>query len=120
MKNLIFLFAIVALLSCKKEDPDKQARVTYKVIETSAAAPSYSVSYSSDNNSTRTEGPITSEAWNSPVVEKERGDFLSFTLESANGTGSFTMRIYMNGVLWQERTADNPSSPITLSGNLPE
>lgn len=122
MKNALVMLTVTTLLSCKKEtDPEKQARVTYKVIETSATTPSYTVSFSAENNSTRTEGPIISDSWTSETIrDKERGDFVSFTLESQGSSGSFTMQIYMNSVLWQEMQVDNPYSPATLSGNLPE
>ena len=120
MKYLFFLLTIIAVVSCKKEDPEEQARVTYKVTETASSGASFSVTYSAENNSTRTEGPITGSSWSSSVVrDKKRGDFVSLTLESTSA-GSFTMQIYMNSVLWQEKQVSNPYSAVTLSGNLPQ
>lgn len=121
MKSYFILLFTLALISCKKDDPEKQARVTYKVIETSSATPSYTVTYSGESNATRTEGPITADSWtSSTITDKERGDFVSFTVESTSGSGSFKMQIFMNSVLWQEDHVDIPYTPKTISGNLPE
>lgn len=122
MRSLLVLLCLLAAVSCKKEPaPEEQARVTYEVVETSTATPVFTVSYSGENNSTNTEGPISSASWKSQTVtDKKRGDFVSFTLESNSGSGSFKMRIYMNGVLWMEESVDIPFTPKTISGNLPE
>lgn len=122
MRYCLILLSVITIAACKKEpDPEDQARVTYEVVETSSATPSFSVSYSAENNSTKTEGPISSSSWKSGTVsDKKRGDFVSFTLESSSGSGTFKMRIYMNGVLWMEEDASIPFTPKTISGNLPQ
>lgn len=122
MRCKVFLLIAIALIACKKEpDPEDQARVTYEVVETSSAASAFTVSYSAENNSTRTEGPITASSWKSETIrDKKRGDFVSFTLESSAASGSFKMRIYMNGVLWMEESAFVPFTPKTISGTLPQ
>jgi hypothetical protein len=122
MKRWFLIFTVLSFASCKKEpDPDKQARVTYKVEETSSATPSYTVTFSGEGNASQSEGPITAASWTSPIIrDKERGDFVSFTLESTSGSGSFKMKIFMNGVLWQEEQVDIPFTPKTVSGNLPD
>jgi hypothetical protein len=118
----LWFAGIVVLAACKKEpDPEEQARVTYEVVETSSSVPSFTVSYTGENSATETEGPISSSSWRSETIkDKKRGDFVSFTLDSNSGSGSFKMRIYMNGVLWMEETVDIPFTPKTISGNLPQ
>jgi hypothetical protein len=112
MKNSAILFVLLSLLvSCKKEEPT--AVITYKVSETTTSTPAYTVTYSAEN-STKTEGPLTSASWSSPGIKKKNGDHVVFTLDGGTGTGSFNFSIYMNGVLQITDHLDNPNGPGTI------
>lgn len=119
MKQLLFAGLLVCLFSCKKEDPATIARVTYTVSESSPDAPTYTVTYTAAGSSSQSTGGLTASSWSSPVVELKRGDFVSFNLQSSSASGDFTMSVYLNGVLWESKTATNPNCNVTISGDLP-
>ena len=119
MKQLLLIGIIACFFSCKKEDPASIAKVTYTVRETSADVPIYAVSYTAADKSTQQNGGLNASSWSSPVVELKRGAFVSFNLQSSSASGDFTLSVYVNGVLWETKTAANPNCNVTISGDLP-
>lgn len=119
MKQLLFIGIIACFFSCKKEDPSTLARVTYTIRESSADAPIYTATYTDAGSGTQSVGGLTASSWSSPVVELKRGGFVSFNLQSSSASGDFTMEVYVNGVLWETKTASNPNCNVTISGDLP-
>ncbi|HEX8516626.1 MAG TPA: hypothetical protein VF868_10530 [Bacteroidia bacterium] len=117
MKKLLCLIVLaVSLFGCRKETLHK---VIYKVIVT-AGTPTYSVKYSSAENSTQTAGPLTASKWVSPEInDRKSGNVVSLTLEGGSG-GSYMMYIYVNGRLHAEERMDDPYGPKTLSVKLPD
>jgi hypothetical protein len=118
MKCLIYIFSLFFVFtSCKKEE--KKHKVIYK-ITVIGGSPSYSVKYSSSNNSTATAGPLTSSMWVSPAIEDRKGGSSVFlTLEGGSG-GSYKMYIYVDGYLEKEDRMDDPYGPKTISAEIPE
>jgi len=116
MKPLIYVLCFSFLLpACKKEE--KKHKVIYKV-EVTGGHPSYSLSYSSLNNSTQTVGPISDSKWLSPTVnDRVTGNSVFLTLQGGNG-GSYKMYIYVDGFLEQEGRMDDPYGPKTISVEL--
>jgi hypothetical protein len=116
MKTLIYTFSLFLLFSsCKKEE--KKHTVIYKIIVTSGH-PTYSVSYSSLNNSTKSEGSIKTTTWtSSPVDDREEGSSVFLTLEGGSG-GGYKMFIYIDGNLHAEDIMYDPYGPKTISADI--
>ncbi|MEW6467522.1 MAG: hypothetical protein AB1458_01280 [Bacteroidota bacterium] len=114
--GLYMLLCAFALASCKKED-DPPYSIMYRVEEITTSTPAYTVSYAAES-ATQTEGPIVSNKWSSPSIKKRAGEVASLTLDGGSGTGSFILRIYVNGVPLVEDTMDNPNGPKTISITL--
>lgn len=119
MKQLLLIGIIAFFCSCKKEDPATIARVTYTISESSADAPVYTATYTDAGSGTQSVGGLNASSWSSPVVELKRGAFVSFNLQSSSASGDFRMSVYVNGVLWETKTASNPNCNVTISGDLP-
>jgi hypothetical protein len=119
MKHLLLIGIIAGFFSCKKEDPSSTARITYTITESSPDVPVYTATYTETGSGTQSVGGLTGNSWSSPVVELKRGAFVSFNLQSSSASGDFRMSVYVNGVLWESKTAANPNCNFTISGNLP-
>lgn len=116
----IILLIILSFSSCKKEGPETEGRVVYKVIPSSSvgAKPDFSVVFSSSKTSSATRGGL-SQTFKSDTYYFIRGDFVSMTVEGKSSGVSYTLQIFMNGILWQQK-AMGAYGPATLEGNLPE
>ncbi len=110
MKAIYFTLSIFILIfgSCNKSKPEAENTVVYTVVETSTASPEFTVKYSTPQGD-KTDGPIKSNSWLSkPLPDFERGDFVSLSIETKSGTGSFLSSVYLNGVLVKEEKMDYP------------
>ena len=119
MKKLIYiLFAALLIVSCKKEP--KTVYVSYKIIETSANSPIYTVAYSLADGTTKTVGGLTSSKWVSDKVsDVEIGKYLSLSVEGSGG-GAYEMYIYINGRLDSQRIAGDGYGRQTLNIQVPD
>ena len=118
MKHVGYLL-LAALLpaACKKDE--KQHSVLYKVV-VSSGHPTYSLSYSGNNNSTTSQGQITQTLWTSPAVTgRKAGTEVFFTLDGGTG-GSYYMYIYIDGNLVKGDRLDDPYGPLTISAQIPD
>ncbi len=117
MKKLIFvLFTILAFSSCKKEP--KTVYVSYKITETSAYTPTYIVSYTLADGTTKTIGGLTANKWISEkITAVEIGKYLSLSVEG-NGGGIYEMFIYVNGTLDSRRDAGDGHGAQTLNTQI--
>jgi hypothetical protein len=113
-KYIVILFIFCGLSSCKKEETKHS--VTYKVTVTKGH-PTYSVTYSSTNNTTKSESSITSLNWTSKVDDRKDGDIVILTLEGGNG-GSYKMYIYIDGFLMKESDMEDPYGPLTIDAEI--
>ncbi len=92
-------------------------RIVYQVTTRNGLELDFRVSYTGTNGETMIEehkGPI----WTSEVVERERGDYVSITVESDETEGSFDINIFKNSVPFFQGEMHNPSNPVTVDGNL--
>ena len=112
-KLLFILFASLFIASCKKEP--KTVYVSYKIIETSANSPTYTVGYSLADGTTKSIGGLTSSKWVSEKVsDVERGKYISLSVEGSGG-GAYEMYIYINGQLDSKRIAGDGYGRQTLT-----
>jgi hypothetical protein len=110
------LLILVFLASCKKEP--KTVYVSYKVIETSSNTPTYTVSYSMADGTTKSIGGQTGSKWVSEKIsDVEIGKYLSVSVEGTGG-GSYEMYIYVNGRLDSQRDADDTNGKQTLTTQI--
>jgi hypothetical protein len=115
MKNTLYLLLSLTLLfSCEKKEENNVA-VAYKIEYIGSGTPNYNVSYT-DGGNTKSVGPVTSINWSSPTVITDYGTSVTFTLDAGNG--SYVMRMYTNGKLWEEKTIDNPTGPVSIYTTL--
>jgi hypothetical protein len=115
MKVLVYILSILVFLSaCRKEE--KKHTITYKVIVISGH-PTYSLTYSSFNNTTKVEGSITTSNWTSPPIDDRKKGSVSLTLNGGNG-GSYKMYIYVDGYLETEDDMYDPSGPKTIKAEV--
>lgn len=120
MKRVLLLSLLLTFFTaCKKNEEDQPVHVTYKITETSQDAPVYGVTYTADGGISKSFGGISSAGWSSESVTMKHGDFASLNLRSQDGSGSFTLAIYVNGSIWKQETADNPNADKTISGEIP-
>lgn len=104
----LFLISLLMLGSCTKSKPDPENVVVYTVVETSKNTPAYSVKYSTPQGD-KTEGTIQQSSWLSKQLpDFERGDYVSLSIETQSGTGSFIASVYLNGLLVKEEKMDYP------------
>jgi hypothetical protein len=118
MRKTCFLFATLLsfCFSCRKKE--ERHTVVYKVAVLHGS-PSYSVQYSGDGNSTRSEGPMSSTSWvSSTVDDRKGGTAVALTLQSGGG-GSYEMYIIIDGVIQKEDRMDDPYGPKTISAGIP-
>lgn len=118
MKNFIYIFSVLlCFFSCKKKEEEKHT-VIYKIIVTSGQ-PTYSLSYSSSNNTTKSESSIKYN-WTSPQIDdREAGSSVFLTLNGGNG-GTYKMYIYIDGYLEKEDSMGDPYGPRTITAEIPE
>lgn len=110
MKKLQYFLMCLAFLiaSCTKSKPDPENVVVYTVVETSKNTPEFNVIYSTPQGD-KTDGPVTQNSWLSKQIPNfKRGDFVSLSIETKSGAGSFTSSVYLNGVLVKEEKMDLP------------
>ena len=114
MKKLLYILLVSLLIaSCKKEP--KTVYVSYKIIETSANSPTYTVGYSLADGTTKSIGGLTSSKWVSDkITDVERGKYVSLSVEG-NGGGAYEMYIYINGQLDSKRIAGDGFGKQTLT-----
>ena len=118
MRFLLISLLAITLLSCKKSKPPEENKVVYTVVETSKNTPSFTVIYSTPNGD-KTEGPINQNSWLSKEINTfERGDFVSLSIQTNSGGGSFISSVYLNGLLVKEEKMDAPYMK-TLEAILP-
>lgn len=117
MKQLLFiLLASLFITSCKKEP--KTVYVSYKIIETSAYSPTYTVGYSLADGTTKTIGGQTISKWVSEKIsDVEFGKYLSLSVEG-NGGGAYEMYIYVNGRIDSQRIAGDGHGKQTLTTQI--
>ena len=117
MKKLLYiLLASLLFSSCKKEP--KTVYVSYKIIETSANSPTYTVGYSLADGTTKSIGGLTSSKWVSDKVsDVEIGKYLSLSVEGTGG-GAYEMYIYVNGRLDSQRIAGDGYGRQTLTTQI--
>jgi len=107
--TLSLLIAVVlTLTACTKSRPDPENVVVYTVVETSKNEPEFTVLYSTPQGD-KTAGPFHENSWVSKQLpDFERGDFVSLTIQTNSGSGSFISSVYLNGVLVKEEKMDAP------------
>lgn len=107
--KLALLIAVILLLTaCTKTKPDPENVVVYTVVETTKNEPEFTVIYSTPQGD-KTAGPFHESSWISKQLpDFERGDFVSLTIETKSGSGSFISSVYLNGVLVKEEKMDSP------------
>jgi hypothetical protein len=106
--HFLLYMIIICLGSCTKSKPDPENIVVYTVVETSNNTPQYSIKYSTPQGD-KIVGPITQNSWLSKKLSNfKRGDFVSLSIETSSGAGSFTTSVYLNGVLVKEEKMDYP------------
>jgi hypothetical protein len=116
MKTFIYpVILALFFITCKKDE--KKHTVTYKV-NVIAGHPSYSVQYSASDNSTKSEGPMTTEKWTSlPVTDREGGTSVFLTVNGGTG-GTYKMYILIDGYLEGEGIMDDPYGPRTIEAKI--
>lgn len=114
-----YLLVLLAFVACSKDDAAEKCRVIYQVTEQNATPRTFRVSYVGSNSETVIR-EHTGIIWTSGEVERERQDFVSITVESSESSGSFDITIFKNSVPYLQAEMHNPSSGVTLSGNLPQ
>ena len=118
---LVLLFPLIFFSCNKKEEPIN--RIDYQVFfQAKNDLPTFSVQYSAENNTSKTLGSFTKTNWVSEAVrDKKRGEFVSFTVNTNNVEGTYTMQILLNTVVFLEKKGqiNFPSGAKTLSGNIP-
>ncbi len=110
MKTLNWLIIGLSFIicSCNKGKPDSENVVVYTVVETSNNTPEFNVIYSTPQGD-KTDGIISQNSWLSKQLpDFKRGDYVSLTIETKSGTGSFISSVYLNGVLVKEEKMDYP------------
>lgn len=117
MKKIVSILLILTFFaSCKKEP--KTVYVSYKIIETSANSPTYTVGYSLADGTTKSIGGLTSSKWVSDkVTDVEIGKYLSLSVEGTGG-GAYEMYIYVNGRLDSQRIAGDGYGRQTLTTQI--
>jgi hypothetical protein len=121
MKKLaIFLPLIIVLFaSCRKNEPIP-LKVAYKVYESSAAAPLYTITYTTDKSGSSTISSSSNSFWTSSDYELNPGQFVSMKVDCSDPTFDITFRIYVNGYLFREGKMQSPDNSETISGRLSE
>jgi hypothetical protein len=116
MKNILYITIVLLFcISCRKKE--EKHTVVYKV-SVLHGTPSYSVQYSGSNNTTRSEGPMNTSSWTSPVVEdRNEGTVVSLTLQGGSG-GSYQMYIIIDGSVEKEDRMDDPYGPKTITAEI--
>jgi hypothetical protein len=118
MKPYVYiLFAALLFSACKKED--MTAEVTYSVHETSQAAPSYAIEYTSDEGGGTTLASNNDNAWASNKIILTKGQFAYLKVTCTEPEFTLSLNIFVNGNLWKSTSISNPTTTITLSGNVP-
>jgi hypothetical protein len=111
MKILAYILSFSFLFSaCRKEE--KKHSVVFKVIVKSGT-PTYSVTYSSFNNTSSALGGIKESAWTSPSINDRKKGTVFLTLSGGSG-GSYKMYIYVDGYLAMEDNMVDPYGPKTI------
>lgn len=111
------LFILLACTSCRKETP--VAEVTYSVHETSQAAPSYSIEYTSDQAGGTTVGSNNDNYWTSGKIPLKQGQYISLKVSSTDPEYALQLYIYINGNLWKMSSLNSPVPSVTISGYVP-
>jgi hypothetical protein len=117
MKKLAGLFILLsfAAITCRKPEPLK---VSFNVLENSAASPTYSITYTSDQTGASSVSSSSGSNWSSPVTELERGQFVTMKVECSAPQFDITAQIFVNGFIWKTDRFSNPVSSLTVTGTL--
>lgn len=115
-KLILLLLTVICFPFCKKEA--KTVFVSYKIVETTSYAPTYTVRYTLADGTTKSLGGLTKSTWVSEkIVDVETGKYLSLSVEGS-GSGAYQMFIYINGYLVANREADNTNGAQTLETQI--
>jgi hypothetical protein len=113
---LILVF-LGLLFSCRKENNNTHS-VQYQVIMTTPGSGAYTLRYSLQDGTFRSEGPITSETWISENLNGyKKGSIVSLYLDSPGGT--YEMSIYVDGQLSSHASADGGVGEQLLEASIP-
>lgn len=116
---LLLIGFILLIAACNKNKDDEKCRVIYQVTEQNATSRTFTVSYVGANGETIIK-EHTGIIWTSEEVERERTDYVSLKVESSESSGAFDIVIFKNSVPFLQGEMQNPSSGVTVSGNLPQ
>lgn len=93
--------------------------VTYTVHENSQAVPSYSIEYTSDEGGGTTLGSNNDNYWTSNKLTLTKGQYAYLKVTCTEPEFTLSLNIFVNGNLWKTTSISNPTTTVTLSGNLP-
>lgn len=107
----------ILLLGCEREVPTSE--VTFSIHENSAANPSFSLEYTSDQSGGTTVGSNNDNYWTSGKVVLKQGQYISLKATCIEPTFDLVLYIYIDGGFWKTASISAPTSTITLSGEIP-
>ncbi len=114
---LLILFFALVLVSCNKEE--ETIEVTFTIRENSASAPTYNITYTSDQTGTSSIASNNDNHWTSDKRILTKGQFVSLQTECTEPEFALVLYIYVNGNLWKSANMNNPTASAVISGNLP-
>jgi hypothetical protein len=110
------ILILVLFGNCHRESVDM--KVTYKVRETSLNVPQFNVTYTADKSGSTSSVSSSAPEWDSPALVLSRGEFVSMTLDCTAPNFDFILDILVDGGIFREVEMHNPTSTITISGNI--
>lgn len=91
-------------------------KITFTIYESSAASPSYNVTYTSDKSGGTTQINSSEINWSSGEILLNQSQWITMTTDCTDPTFVIRMSVYVNGHLWERRDMTNPTSTMSIAG----